>query len=89
MIDKVRLFPSKSSFTDFLSASELNFGLHTDAWISWNSLKFDLLSADEAIENSRSGIKLPERDSKTVFKIGSEKYLMYYLKNFSEREYDT
>lgn len=34
VIDRVRLFPSKSSFTDFLSASELNFGLHTDAWIS-------------------------------------------------------
>lgn len=33
VIDKVRLFPSKS-FTDFLSASELNFGLHTGAWIS-------------------------------------------------------
>lgn len=34
MIDKVRMYPSKSSFTDFLSASELSFGLHTDAWVS-------------------------------------------------------
>lgn len=45
------------------------------------SLKHELLSADEAIENSRTGIELLERDSKIVFKILFRKILnVLYLK---------
>lgn len=58
----------------FPSASEFTFDLCSDTWIL-KSLRWELLSAPEAAENSRTGTELLEKDSKIVLEILFRKVL--------------